>query len=103
VPVGVRIVVSDSGLPYPRRPLKRAVNAGSVEMPYQGKPVGAIWLLLGADGVSLRRGDCDLDRGALERIQATGYPDAEDVAQILLEAPDPEWVADFFEQQAGGD
>jgi len=23
------------------------------------------------------------------------------VAQILLEPPDPEWVADFFEQQAG--
>jgi hypothetical protein len=24
------------------------------------------------------------------------------VAQILLEPPDPEWVADFFEQQAAG-
>ena len=80
---------------------KRVVNAGSVGMPYQGKPVGAFWLLLGAGGVSLRRSDYDLDR-AVERIRATGYPDAEDVAQILLEAPDPEWVADFFEQQAAG-
>ncbi len=80
---------------------KRGVNAGSVGMPYQGKPVGAFWLLLGTDGVSLRRSDYDLDR-AVERIRATGYPDAEDVARILLEPPDPEWVADFFEQQAAG-
>ena len=71
-------------------------------MPYQGKSVGGFWLLLGADGVSLRRSDYDLDR-AVERIRATGYPEAEDVAQILLEPPDPEWVASFFEQQAAGD
>jgi putative phosphoesterase len=81
---------------------KRVVNAGSVGMPYQGKPVGAFWLLLGADGISLQRSDYDLDR-ALKRIRATGYPEAEDVAQILLDPPDPEWVADFFEQQAAGD
>ena len=81
---------------------KRVVNAGSVGMPYQGKPVGAFWLLLAAGGVSLRRSDYNLDR-ALERIRATGYPEAEDVAQILLEPPDPEWVADFFEQRAAGD
>src|SRR5215208_2359071 len=41
---------------------KRVVNAGSVGMPYQGKPVGAFWLLLGAGGVCLRRSDYDLDR-----------------------------------------
>src|SRR5215210_3205248 len=81
---------------------KRVVNAGSVGMPYQGKPVGAFWLLLGADGVSFRRSDYDLDR-AVERIRATGYPDAEDIAEILLEPPDPERVADFFEQQVAGD
>jgi putative phosphoesterase len=81
---------------------KRIVNAGSVGMPYQGKPVGAFWLLLGADGVCLRRSDYDLDR-AVERIRATGYPEAGEVAQILLEPPDPEWVAEFFEQQAAGD
>ncbi len=81
---------------------KRVINAGSVGMPYQGEPVGAFWLLVGADGVSLRRSDYDLDR-AVRRIQATGYPDAEEMAQILLEPPDPEWVADFFEQQAAGD
>jgi putative phosphoesterase len=80
---------------------KRVVNAGSVGMPYQGKPVGAFWLLVGADGVSLRRSDYDLDR-AVRRIRATGYPEAEDMAQILLEPPDPGWVASFFEQQAAG-
>ena len=64
--------------------------------------MGAFWLLLGADGVSLRRSDYNLNR-AVERIRATGYPDTEDVAQILLDSPDPEWVADFFEQQAAGD
>jgi putative phosphoesterase len=81
---------------------KRVINAGSVGMPYQGKPVGAFWLLLGAGSVSFRRSDYDLNR-AVERIQATGYPDAEDMAEILLEPPDPERVADFFEQRATGD
>jgi putative phosphoesterase len=81
---------------------KRVINAGSVGMPYQGKPVGAFWLLVGAGGVSLRRSDYDLHR-ALRRIQATGYPDAEEMAQILLEPPDPEWVAGIFEHQAAGD
>jgi hypothetical protein len=71
-------------------------------MPYQGEPVGAFWLLVGADGVSLRRSDYDLHR-ALRRIRTTGYPDAEEMAQILLEPPDPEWVADIFEHQAAGD
>jgi putative phosphoesterase len=81
---------------------KRVVNAGSVGMPYQGKPVGAFWLLLGVGGVSLRRSDYDLDR-TVRQIRATGYPDAEDMAEILLEPPDPERVADFFEQRAAGD
>ena len=81
---------------------KRVVNAGSVGMPYQGKPVGAFWLLLGTGGVSLRRSDYDLDR-TVKQIRATGYPDAEYMVEILLEPPDPERVADFFEQQAAGD
>jgi predicted phosphodiesterase len=68
---------------------KRVVNAGSVGMPYQGKPVGAFWLLLGSDGVSLRRSDYDLD--------------AEYMVEILLEPPDPERVANSFEQRAAGD
>ena len=81
---------------------KKVVNAGSVGMPYQGKPVGAFWLLLGPCGVSHQRSYYDLRR-AVERIRSTGYPEAEDIAKILLEPPDPEWVATFFEQQAAGD
>ena len=81
---------------------KRVVNAGSVGMPYQGKPVGAFWLWLGVGGLALRRSDYDLDR-AVGRIRATGYPDAEEMAQILFEPPDPGWVAAYFEQQAAGD
>jgi len=81
---------------------KRVINAGSVGMPYQGKPVGAFWLLAGAGGVSLRRSEYDLDR-ATGQIRATGYPDAEAMAETLLEPPDPERVAHFFEQQAAGD
>ena len=81
---------------------KRVINAGSVGMPYQGEPIGAFWLLLGPCGVSHQRSDYDLRR-AVERMRSTGHPEAEDVAKILLEPPDPEWVATFFEQQAAGD
>jgi len=81
---------------------KWVVNAGSVGMPYQGNPVGAFWLLLGPYVVSPQRSDYDLLR-AVERIRSTGYPESEDIAKILLEPPDPEWVATFFEQQAAGD
>lgn len=81
---------------------KRVVNAGSVGMPYQGKPVGACWLLVDSGGISLRRSDYDLDR-AVRMIRATGYPDAGNMAEILLEPPDPEWVANFFEEQAASD
>src|ERR671921_1215973 len=58
---------------------KRVINAGSVGLPYQGKPVGAFWLLLETEGVSLRCSDYDLDR-AVSQIRATGYPEAEDMA-----------------------
>jgi predicted phosphodiesterase len=77
---------------------KRVVNAGSVGMPYQGEPVGAFWLLLGT-GVEFRRSEYDLGR-AVDEFRAIGYPAAEDMAESLLEPPDPAWVADFFERQA---
>jgi putative phosphoesterase len=77
---------------------KRIVNAGSVGMPYQGQPVGAFWLLIGP-GVEFRRSEYDLQH-ALSEFRAVGYPGAEDMAESLLEPPDPAWVADFFERQA---
>jgi len=77
---------------------QRIVNAGSVGMPYQGEPVGAFWVLVGP-GVEFRRSEYDL-RHAVSEFRAVGYPGAEDMAQSLLEPPDPAWVADFFERQA---
>jgi predicted phosphodiesterase len=53
---------------------KRVVNAGSVGMPYQGKPVGGFWLLLGTDSVSLRCSDYDLNRTGGSAPQGTRRP-----------------------------
>ena len=58
--------------------------------------------VVNAGSVSLRRSDYDLGQ-AVKRIRATGCPEAEDMAEILLEPPDPKRVADFFEQRATGD
>ena len=76
----------------------RVVNAGSVGMPYEGRR-GAYWALLGPD-VELRRTEYDVER-AVEAIAATGYPDADELAKLLLEPPDPDEVSRFFEGQAG--
>jgi putative phosphoesterase len=78
---------------------RRVVNAGSVGLPYQGEPVGAFWALLGPEVVELRRSDYDLV-GAIEGFRVLGYPGVEDLEEALLEPPDPNWVADFFERQA---
>jgi predicted phosphodiesterase len=77
---------------------KRVVNAGSVGMPYQGEPVGAFWLLLGP-GIEFRRSEYDLQH-AVSEFRAIGYPGTEDMAESLLQPPDPGWVAAFFERQA---
>jgi putative phosphoesterase len=49
----------------------RVVNAGSVGMPF-GQP-GAYWLLLGPEGLELRRTEYDLE-AAVDRIRRAGYP-----------------------------
>jgi putative phosphoesterase len=75
---------------------RRIVNAGSVGMPYEGRR-GAFWLLLGPDGVELRRTEYDV-AAAGERILATGYPDVRElVDEILLAPPDPGEVERYFE------
>ncbi len=62
----------------------RAVNAGSVGMPF-GEP-GAGWLLLGP-GVQLRHSNYDLAKAA-DRIRATQYPQAQDfAARHILQPP----------------
>jgi hypothetical protein len=74
------------------------VNAGSVGMPYEGRP-GAYWLLLGPE-VDLRRTEYDLE-AAIELLRATGWPDLEQSLQhSFLDPFDPGWVSDFFERQA---
>ena len=76
----------------------RVVCAGSVGAPYQGRE-GAFWALLGQD-VELRRTEYDID-AAVKAIRATGYPGAEDAADLLLEPRDPDETSAFFEGLAG--
>ena len=81
-----------------RRGARRVVNAGSVGMPYDGRP-GAHWLLLGPD-VYLRRTDYDLD-APIKRLPTTGWPGVEEFLQhSFIEPLDPGWVSEFFERQA---
>jgi predicted phosphodiesterase len=49
----------------------RLVNAGSVGLPYEGRP-GACWALVD-DGVHLRRTEYDVE-SSLERLEQAGFP-----------------------------
>ena len=62
----------------------RVVNAGSVGMPYEGRP-GAFWAMLGPD-VELRSTAYDLDAAA-EAIVASGYPGADELVATLRSPP----------------
>jgi putative phosphoesterase len=76
---------------------RRVINAGSVGMPYQGEP-GAYWALL-SDVVELRRTEYDLDDAAV-LINATGYPGAIDLLEMLRQPPSAEEASSHFEQIA---
>jgi diadenosine tetraphosphatase ApaH/serine/threonine PP2A family protein phosphatase len=77
---------------------RRVLNAGSVGMPYQGRP-GTYWLLLGPD-VELRRTDYDL-AAAIERLPAAGWPELEEfLTNSFLEPLDPVAVSELVERQA---
>ena len=74
------------------------VNAGSVGLPYEGRP-GAYWALLGP-GVEHRRTLYDVEAAAAS-YRDLGFPDADGYArETLLEPPPPEEAVDFFEQLA---
>jgi predicted phosphodiesterase len=76
------------------------VNAGSVGMPYEGRP-GAFWLLLDNQEPGLRETVYDIDAAVLE-LRASGFQDVDDqLAESLLTPADPGWVAAFFEHSAG--
>jgi predicted phosphodiesterase len=70
----------------------RVVNAGSVGMPYEGKP-GAFWLSLGPD-IRFRHTEYDVEAAA-ERLAS--HPEGENLAAILLRPPAKDDVAAFFE------
>ena len=76
----------------------RFVVAGSVGRPYEGRQ-GAFWALLG-DDVELLRTDYDVESAAAA-IRATGFPDAEEHAENLLEPPPPDEVSAYFESIRG--
>jgi predicted phosphodiesterase len=84
--LGVRLVVcGHTHMQFDRMiGATRVVNSGSVGMPF-GR-TGADWLLLGPD-VELRNTTYDLG-SAVERIRATGYPEAESLATMLREPPE---------------
>jgi putative phosphoesterase len=78
---------------------KRLVNAGSVGMPYEGRP-GAFWAMLGPD-VELRFTEYDLDAAAAA-IQASGFPGADELVDTLRNPPGADEVARHFESLATG-
>jgi len=73
----------------------RSVNAGSVGMPYEGRP-GAYWALLGPD-IELRRTEYDLEE-TIARYRASGLPGVEQIIEIMVEPPEPREVIDDAEK-----
>jgi putative phosphoesterase len=73
----------------------RAVNPGSIGMPYEGRP-GAYWALLGPD-VDLRRTEYDVDE-AVARIHSSGIPDPEQLVEIITSPPTPAELIEHAEQ-----
>jgi predicted phosphodiesterase len=75
----------------------RVVNAGSVGMPYEGRP-GAYWALLGPD-VEFRRTEYDV-AAAAEAIRATSYPDPEEKIEVLTNPYPADEAAEVLERRA---
>lgn len=76
----------------------RFVNAGSVGIPYEGKP-GAFWAMLEGDEVDFRHTSYAVEAAAVA-IRASGYPGADRIAGWLLEPEDPDEVSAYFESIA---
>jgi hypothetical protein len=73
----------------------RSVNAGSVGLPYEGRP-GAYWALLGPD-VELRRTEYDVDE-AVAAYREGGFPDPDPLVELLLQPPAPDEVIEHAEK-----
>jgi putative phosphoesterase len=75
-------------------------NAGSVGMPYEGRP-GAFWMTVTGGSPELRETGYDVP-AALEELGASGCPGLEEqVGESLVNPVDPDWVSAFFEHGAG--
>jgi hypothetical protein len=72
------------------------VNAGSVGLPYEGRP-GAYWALLGPD-VQLRRAPYDLESAAAE-VRASAFPDPEEYLTLLVSPPSRDEASGYFESR----
>jgi putative phosphoesterase len=73
----------------------RFVNAGSVGMPYEAEP-GAYWAIVEKGDVDFRRTEYDLEPAA-ERIRASGYPFADEIAdENILTIPSRQEALDAF-------
>lgn len=77
---------------------RRLVNAGSVGIPYEGRP-GAFWALLGPT-VELRRTEYDVDP-MIAALEALGDRAALDRVGWLRDPQDPDEVSAYFESQVG--
>jgi putative phosphoesterase len=73
----------------------RSINAGSVGLPYEGRP-GAYWALLGPD-VELRRTEYDVGK-TVEGYRATDFPGVEELVEMMLTPPEPREVIDHAEE-----
>ena len=76
----------------------RFVNAGSVGIPYEGKP-GAFWALLDGAEVELRHTPYAVD-AAVAAIRTSSYPGGDQIAGWLLQPEDPDEVSAYFESIA---
>jgi diadenosine tetraphosphatase ApaH/serine/threonine PP2A family protein phosphatase len=73
----------------------RSVNAGSVGLPYEGRP-GAYWALLGPD-IELRRTEYDVDE-TVALYRASGQPNVEQIVEMMVKPPEPREVIDHAEK-----
>ena len=73
----------------------RAINPGSVGMPYEGHP-GAYWALLGP-GVELRRTEYDVAE-TVSRLRASGLPDPEQLIEVVTNPPTPAGLVEHAER-----
>ncbi len=76
----------------------RFVNAGSVGMPYEGRP-GAFWALVEGNEVEHRHTPYAVD-AAVGAIRTTSYPGADEFCKLLLEPEDPDETSAYFESIA---